>query len=87
MPMSIQNRTMSYIASCTLGFSKFRSGWWPKNRCQKYCRRMGSKVQLDVSVSTKMMRASAYRVSSSDQTYQSERSFVRESRLSWNHGC
>ena len=60
MPASIQNRTTSIIASCTAGFSKLRSGWWPKNRCQKNCRRTGSKVQFDVSVSTKMMRASAY---------------------------
>ena len=68
MPMSIQNRTMSYIASCTLGFSKFRSGWWPKNRCQKNCRRIGSKVQFEVSVSTKMTRASVYLSSVSDHT-------------------
>ena len=68
MPRSIQNRTTSKIASCTFGFSKFRSGWWLKNRCQKYCRRTGSNVQFDVSVSTKMMRASEYFSSLSDQT-------------------
>ena len=56
------------IASWTAGFSKFRSGWWEKNRCQKYCLRTGSNVQLEVSVSTKMIRASEYRVSSSDHT-------------------
>lgn len=27
-----QNRTMSYIASCTAGFSKLRSGWCEKKR-------------------------------------------------------
>ena len=47
------------IASCTRGFSKLRSGWWEKNRCQKYCLRTGSNVQLELSVSTKMIRASA----------------------------
>lgn len=57
-PMPSQNRPTSIIASTTRGFSKFRSGWWPKNRCQKYWRRTGSNVQLDVSVSTKMIRAS-----------------------------
>ena len=56
------------IASCTFGFSKFRSGWWLKNRCQKYCLRTGSKVQFELSVSTKMIRASAYWVSSSAHT-------------------
>ena len=60
MPWSSQNRTTSKSASMTLGFSKFRSGWWLKKRCQKNCRRIGSKVQLDSSVSTKMMRASWY---------------------------
>jgi hypothetical protein len=57
-PRSIQNRTVSNMASCTAGFSKLRSGWWLKNRCQKNCRRTGSKVQLLCSVSTKMIRAS-----------------------------
>ena len=47
------------IASCTFGFSKLRSGWWEKNRCQKYCLRTGSNVQFELSVSTKMIRASA----------------------------
>jgi hypothetical protein len=51
---------VSNIASSTSGLSKLRSGWWEKKRCQKYCRRTGSNVQFDVSVSTKMMRASAY---------------------------
>ena len=59
MPMSSQNRSASMIASCTAGFSKLRSGWWLKNRCQKYCWRTGSKVQFDGSVSTKMIRASS----------------------------
>ena len=68
MPRSIQKRTMSNIASCTSGFSKLRSGWWEKNRCQKNWRRIGSKVQLETSVSTKMMRASAYFSSLSDHT-------------------
>ncbi len=68
MPRSSQNRSASRMASTTFGFSKFRSGWWLKKRCQKYCLRTGSKVQLETSVSTKMMRASAYFVSSSDQT-------------------
>ena len=68
MPMSIQNRTTSNIASWTAGFSKLRSGWWPKKRCQKNCRRTGSKVQLDTSVSMKMMRASEYASSVSDHT-------------------
>lgn len=58
MPMSSQKRRMSSIASRTAGFSKFRSGWWLKNRCQKNCPRTGSYVQFDDSVSTKMMRAS-----------------------------
>ena len=48
----------SSIASWTLGLSKLRSGWWEKNRCQKYCWRTGSQVQFDGSVSTKMIRAS-----------------------------
>ena len=47
------------MASCTFGFSKLRSGWWEKKRCQKYCRRTGSNVQFEDSVSTKMIRASA----------------------------
>ena len=47
------------IASCTFGFSKLRSGWWEKKRCQKYCLRTGSNVQFELSVSTKMIRASA----------------------------
>ena len=68
MPRSSQNRSASRIDSCTFGFSKFRSGWWEKKRCQKYCRRTGSKVQLEVSVSTKMMRAPGYFWSSSDHT-------------------
>ena len=67
-PRFIQNRTTSNIASCTSGFSKFRSGWWLKKRCQKYWRRTGSKVQLLVSVSTKMIRASWYLWSVSDHT-------------------
>ena len=58
MPRSSQKRRMSIISSPTAGFSKFRSGWWAKNRCQKYCLRTGSKVQLLGSVSTKMIRAS-----------------------------
>ncbi|GEM_PF-5516625 len=68
MPMSSQNFTTSNTASTTLGFSKFRSGWWEKKRCQKNCRRTGSKVQLETSVSTKMMRASWYFSSVSDHT-------------------
>ncbi len=63
-----QNRATSIIASTTFGFSKLRSGWCEKNLCQKYWRRTGSKVQLDVSVSTKMMRASWYFVFSSFHT-------------------
>ena len=59
MPMSSQNAIASSIASCTAGLSKFRSGWWWKKRCQKYCPRTWSKVQLDGSVSTKMIRASS----------------------------
>ena len=47
MPRSSQNRSASMIASCTAGFSKLRSGWWEKKRCQKYCLRTGSKVQLE----------------------------------------
>ncbi len=66
--MRIQKRTTSYIASRTRGFSKLRSGWCEKKRCQKYCRRTGSNVQLDVSVSMKMMRASPYLALSSLQT-------------------
>ena len=66
--MSIQNRTMSNISSRTRGFSKLRSGWWEKNRCQKNCPRTGSKVQLEASVSTKMIRVPAYRLSVSDHT-------------------
>ena len=58
MPMSSQKRSASSIASWTFGLSKLRSGWWEKNRCQKYCLRTGSQVQLDGSVSTKMIRAS-----------------------------
>ncbi len=57
--MSSQKRSASSIASCTFGLSKLRSGWWLKNRCQKYCWRTGSQVQLDGSVSTKMIRASS----------------------------
>ena len=57
-PMSSQWRTTSKIASCTAGFSKLRSGWWEKNRCQKNWRRTGSNVQFETSVSMKMMRAS-----------------------------
>ena len=68
MPLSSQKRTTSNIASRTAGFSKFRSGWWEKKRCQKNCRRTGSKDQLLSSVSTKMMRASWYFSSVSDQT-------------------
>ena len=59
-PMSSQCRTTSNIASCTAGFSKLRSGWCEKNRCQKNCRRTGSNVQFDSSVSTKMMRTFWY---------------------------
>ena len=59
MPMSIQKRIASRIASCTAGLSKLRSGWWEKKRCQKYCWRTGSQVQFDGSVSTKMTRASS----------------------------
>ena len=59
MPMSSQNGSASSIASWTLGLSKFRSGWWLKKRCQKYCWRTGSQVQFDGSVSTKMIRASS----------------------------
>ena len=58
MPRSSQKRRASMIASPTAGLSKLRSGWWLKKRCQKYCLRIGSNVQLDGSVSTKMMRAS-----------------------------
>ena len=66
--MSNQNDTASRIASCTFGLSKLRSGWCEKNRCQKYCWRTGSQVQFDGSVSTKMIRASSYASSESDQT-------------------
>ena len=55
-PRSSQNLTMSKIASCTFGFSKFRSGWWLKKRWKKNWRRTGSNVQFDSSVSTKIMR-------------------------------
>ncbi|VEI50641.1 Uncharacterised protein [Kocuria rosea] len=68
MPMSSQNFTTSWTASTTAGFSKLRSGWWEKKRCQKNCRRIGSNVQFDSSVSTKMIRASWYSSSVSDQT-------------------
>ena len=68
MPRSSQNLRTSIIASWTLGFSKFRSGWCEKNRCQKYWPRTGSNVQFEVSVSTKMIRASAYLSGSSAQT-------------------
>ena len=66
--MSSQKRIASSIASWTFGLSKLRSGWWEKNRCQKYCWRTGSHVQFDGSVSTKMIRASSYSSSVSDQT-------------------
>ena len=56
--MSSQNAIASSIASWTAGLSKLRSGWWWKKRCQKYCWRTGSHVQLDGSVSTKITRAS-----------------------------
>ena len=68
MPRSSQNFSASITASCTRGFSKLRSGWWLKKRCQKYCLRTGSNVQFDDSVSTKMMRASAYASSVSAHT-------------------
>ena len=34
MPRSSQKRRTSSIASWTSTLSKFRSGWWEKNRCQ-----------------------------------------------------
>ena len=71
------------MTSRTSGFSKFRSGWWQKKRCQKYCPRTGSQVQLETSVSVKMMRASAYSSSVSLQTYQSSLPSSRR-RLFWN---
>jgi hypothetical protein len=66
--MSSQNRSASRIASWTAGWSKLRSGWWLKKRCQKYCLRTGSNVQLLGSVSTKMIRACGQRRSVSLQT-------------------
>ena len=47
----------------------------------------GSQAQLERSVSTKMMRASGQRWSSSLQTYQSALGLVRSWRDSWNQGC
>ena len=59
MPRSSQKRRTSSIASWTSGLSKLRSGWWEKNRCQKYAPACSSHVQLEVSVSVKMIRASS----------------------------
>ena len=67
-PRSSQKRITSSTASSTAGLSKFRSGWCEKKRCQKYCPATGSKVQLDFSVSMKMMRVPTYFVSVSLQT-------------------
>ena len=55
-PMSSQKRIVLKMASSTTGLSKFRSGWWLKKRCQKNCLATGSQVQLEVSVSVKMIR-------------------------------
>ena len=59
MPRSSQKRRTSSIASWTSGLSKLRSGWWEKKRCQKYAPACSSQVQLEVSVSVKMIRASS----------------------------
>src|SRR3712207_7311182 len=49
--------------------------------------RSSSQVQLECSVSVKMMRASAYLCGSSLQTYQSRLGESRPARASWNQGC
>ncbi len=67
-PISSQNSITASTASSTAGLSKFRSGWWPKKRCQKYCLATSSQVQFDFSVSVKMMRVPLYSCGSSLQT-------------------
>ena len=67
-PISSQNSIVFSTASSTAGLSKLRSGWWLKKRCQKYWPATSSKVQLDFSVSVKMMRVPLYFVGSSVQT-------------------
>ena len=67
-PISSQNSIVFKTASMTAGLSKFRSGWWLKKRCQKYCCATSSKVQFDFSVSVKMMRVPLYSLGSSVQT-------------------
>jgi hypothetical protein len=69
--MRSQKRMTFFTASTTSGLSKLRSGWWLKKRCQKNCCATGSHVQLDVSVSVKMIRVPAYLFGSSLHTYQS----------------
>ncbi len=59
MPSSSQKSIVRSTACSTAGLSKFRSGWWLKKRCQKYCPATSSQVQLDFSVSVKMMRVPA----------------------------
>ena len=63
-----RKRSTSSIASRTAGFSKLRSGWWLKKRCQKNCLATGSQVQFEVSVSVKMIRVSGHFSGSSVQT-------------------
>src|SRR6185369_2742010 len=66
----------------------FRSGWWLKKRCQKYCLATGSQVQLDFSVSVKMMRVPLYLSSLSLHTYQLRFSEPGGAvRAAWNQGC
>src|SRR3954466_1031599 len=74
------------MASWTSTLSKFRSGWWEKKRCQKYAPASSSHVQFEVSVSVKMIRASSYLCTVSDQTYQSRFGESGLERDSWNHG-
>ena len=55
-PSPARTPSSSAPRSMHAGLSKFRSGWWLKKRCQKYCCATSSQVQLDFSVSVKMMR-------------------------------
>ena len=58
-PASSQKRITRMIALNTCGLSWLRSGWWEK-RCQKYWPAISSQVQLDRSVSVKIMRVPSY---------------------------
>src|SRR3954453_17152365 len=69
-PVSSQ-RFITWISALnTRGLSKLRSGWCEKKRCQKNCPASGSQVQLDFSVSVKMIRVPEYFWSVSLHTYQ-----------------